>query len=257
MSHGAKHSLLRPFRGSRTARHKRAAAFPRWSAARCQKVSTRLLGPHGDRFRLAADAAGVRLEAGGALASTVPAVVHRLSPSAGACGQVRAASRTVPGTLALLACRHVRRRPSSDTGREEGSRDAGDDIRPGEQGGRSRVADADLAVLVLLGPQPSWRQREERLLGRRSGSSGVRIPLGGPTAVGSTEETGGPVPNDREGRVAQLARSQSIEQARGRQRGGGDACDRPVEHDHAQIAGIVGALGVVGRVGVDGACVPG
>ena len=46
---------------------------PRWSAARCQKVSTRLLGPHGDRFRLAADAAGVRLEAGGALASTVPA----------------------------------------------------------------------------------------------------------------------------------------------------------------------------------------
>jgi len=121
-------------------------------------------------------------------------VVHRLSPSAGACGQVRAASRTVPGTLALLACRHVRRRPSSDTGREEGSRDAGDDIRPGEQGGRSRVADADLAVLVLLGPQPSWRQREERLLGRRSGSSGVRIPLGGPPPLDPPRRREAPYP---------------------------------------------------------------
>ncbi len=32
---------------------------------------------------------------------------------------------------------------------------------------------------------------------------------------------------------------------------------RPVEHDHAQVAGIIGASRVVGRVGVDGACVPG
>src|SRR5258706_6734796 len=80
-------------------------------------------------------------------------VVHRLSPSAGACGQVRAASRTVPGTLALLACRPVSRRPRSDTRREEGSRDAGDDIRPAGQGGRARVADADLAHLVTFGPQ--------------------------------------------------------------------------------------------------------